>query len=126
MEKCIELGILAGLGIIIALYYAVNIFDLSYMQIIKSDCTRIPHPKRKLFMWLGVLECVYIFIGLLVSEKYIPFFVILLIWNLIWSTCSACRLGTDVKLYRFYVIMSFIINLFTTSIISIWLGKSLV
>lgn len=126
MEKYIELGILAVMGAIITLYYVINIFDLTYMQIIKSDCTRISHPKKKIFVLMGLAECLYILIGLLVSEKYLTFFIILLVWNLIWSICSSCRLGTDVKLYRFYVIMSFIINLFITSIISLWLGKSLV
>lgn len=123
--KELELGSLVLLGIAITIYYIICIFNTTYMEVIRSQCTGIKHKNKNLIAFFGLIEAVFILGGLLFTEKYVIFFVILLIWNLLWSFVNSCKLGSDIKLYRFYVTMSFIINLFITSILSIWLNEIL-
>jgi len=124
--KQLELSAVILLGVIVTLYYVVSIFNTTYMEVIKSQCTLISHPHKNTIMFFGITESIFILGGLLFTEKYVVFFVILLIWNLIWSFVNPCKLGSDLRLYKFYVIMSFIINLFITSILLLWLERNLI
>ncbi len=124
-NKSLELAIIILLGSFVIIWYVFSIFNTTYMQVIKSQCTGISHPGKGLTMCFGIIEALFILGGIFIAEHYTYLFTILLAWNLVWALVNPCKIGSDKKLYMFYVILSFIINLFITSILSIWLGRIL-
>lgn len=123
MVKEIELGILIILGVLLTAYYAVCIFNTTYMEVIKSQCTGIKHEGRKIIVFFGLIEALFILGGLLFTEWYARCFIFLLVWSILWSCVSSCKLGSDKRMYQFHVVVSLFINLFITLILFLWLNK---
>lgn len=131
MGKIEQYSVLLVIGMYFMIFYCYQFFICkSKRYFFEKYHGFVTHDDRreKFYTYQGILEAVYFLSGVILSRDYfllVVLYVMLCVWSILWATVSFQTLGSNTKIYKSYMGITFIIYLIINIVLAQWVGRNI-